>query len=120
MTDWYQISHEGFDLNSAGIYEWRILGVGVYVGKAKKLRQRIKNYPNNVRRMIEGLHWHGNPKKDYRPIHYALRDAFEEGIPVSVTVLEICEPDSRAERERHWIQRRRMEALAGGLPLLNS
>ncbi|WP_213981640.1 GIY-YIG nuclease family protein [Sphingomonas sp. dw_22] len=119
--EWYALSiEENFDLNRSGIYEWRIAGVGIYVGKAKTLRRRIRDYPNNVRRMINGLAWHGNSSKDYRQIHHELRRAYDSGTQVSVAVLEICDPSSRAERERHWIEQRRKEHLAGGPRVLNS
>jgi hypothetical protein len=109
-----------FDLKQCGIYEWRIEGIGLYVGKAKNLQSRIRAYPNNVRRMIDGEPWHGNPKRAYRRVHHELRRAYEDGVAVVVTVLEICDPDVRAERETHWIAIRQRESLIGGLPLLNS
>lgn len=107
------------DLNAAGVYEWRIDGVGVYVGKAKKLKSRLQAYPRNVRRMLEGLPWHGNPAREYRRIHHALRQAYESGATVRVAVLEVCDPKERAEREIAWIAKRQEEAAAGGPPLLN-
>jgi hypothetical protein len=108
------------DLKSSGIYEWRIDGIGVYIGKALKLNSRIRAYPNNVRRMIAGLHWHGDATKDYRKIHKALRQAHDHGLLVTVSVLENCSRDRRLERELYWISRRREEAMNGGLPLLNA
>ena len=119
--DWYSKAFdEGYDTSCAGVYEWRIEHTGLYIGKAKVLRKRVRNYPNNVRRMLEGLPWHGNPSRDYRPIHYALRKAYDDGLVVSVSILETCDPSIRAERERYWINLRREEALEGGLPVLNS
>ena len=120
-TGWYAPPDEGhFDLGQSGIYEWRIEGVGIYVGKAKTLRTRLRHYPNNVRRMIDGLAWHGNPNKAYRLIHDELRRAYDAGVRVSVAVLEICDPGARAERERFWIEQRRKEHLTGGPRVLNS
>jgi hypothetical protein len=119
--NWYVPPDEAlFDLDRPGIYEWRIAGVGIYVGKAKALRRRLRDYPNNVRRIVDGLAWHGNPKKNYRQIHHALRDAYEAGLRISVVVLEVCHPDARAERERYWIERRRKEQENGGPKVLNS
>lgn len=70
--DWYAREIEAaLDLDQSGIYEWRIEGVGVYVGKALRLKSRLRAYPNNVRRMLQGLHWHSDPTRDYRPIHHA-------------------------------------------------
>ena len=104
----------------AGVYQWSIEGVGVYVGKAKVLRDRLRAYPRNVLAMIEGRSWHGNPAREYRAIHKALREAHDAETLVTVTVLEVCDPDIRAERERHWIRVRRDEAEVGGPRVLNS
>jgi len=106
-------------MNAAGIYEWRIDGAGVYIGKAKCLRKRIRAYPNNVRRMMNGRPWHGNHAKDYRPIHHALRQAYVSNAVVSVAVLEVCDPAERAARERFWIAMRVQEHLSGGPCVLN-
>jgi len=120
-SDFYaQILGASFDLNAPGIYQWEIEGVGIYVGKALKLRSRIRAYPNNVRRMVAGLHWHGDPSKEFRPIHKHLREAHDNGTKVIVKVLENCHRDTRAEREQHWISQRLVEYRNGGPRLLNA
>jgi hypothetical protein len=119
--DWYRREIDpSTNLDAAGVYQWSIEGVGVYVGKAKKLRTRLSAYPRNVLAMLEGRSWHGDATKDYRQIHHKLRAAYETGKVVMVTVLETCEPEVRANRERHWIAVRRAEAEQGGPPVLNS
>lgn len=119
--DWFQLAVDPtVNMSAAGIYQWSIEGVGVYIGKAKVLRHRLRAYPRNVRAMIEGRPWHGNPEREYRAIHKALREAYDAGTLVTVTVLETCDPAVRAEREQHWISVRRDEAERGGLPVLNS
>jgi len=118
---WYApVYDDELDLKQSGIYEWRIEGVGLYVGKAKTLRSRIRHYPNNVRRMIDGKPWRGNSNRDFRDVHYHLRQAYDDGTGVTVAVLELCEPAIRAERERYWIERRREEHKAGGPQVLNA
>ena len=117
---WYLIVTQGFDLDKPGIYEWRIGDIGLYVGKAKRLRRRIRDYPNNIRRMIEGLPWHGNDAKQYRGIHYELRTAYDAGVEVRVQILENCLAEDRAFRERAWIAVRRQEQNAGGPRVLNA
>ena len=117
---WYVREIENIlDLDLPGIYEWRIEGVGVYAGKALRLKSRLRAYPNNVRRMLRGLPWHNNAARDYRPIHHALRDAHEAGTVVVVRVLEVCTSEARNEREQYWIKLRREEAAAGGPKVLN-
>lgn len=110
------------DLAGSGIYEWRIEGIGLYTGKARKLSSRIHAYPRNLRNLIAGKPWHGNPTRSYRPIHLALRDAYEQGRRVTVTVLEMCnsQPETRLSLERQWIAKRREEERLGGPKVLNA
>ncbi|WP_419694407.1 hypothetical protein ACN2CC_28110 [Mesorhizobium muleiense] len=120
-SDWYRRDIDsGFDLDLPGIYEWRIEGVGIYVGKALRLKRRLAHYPNNVRRMLQDLPWHGNPNRDYRGIHHALRRAYEHQIVTSVAVLETCSREARSEREQYWIRQRRAEQATGGPKVLNA
>ncbi|MDB5538472.1 MAG: hypothetical protein JWQ89_199 [Devosia sp.] len=56
-SDWFSIVSGGFDPSLSGIYEWRIPGIGIYVGKAATLSKRIRAYPNNERRMSLKLPW---------------------------------------------------------------
>ncbi len=108
------------NMDAAGIYQWSIDGIGVYIGKALHLRKRLRAYPRNVRAMLEGRHWHGNPDREYRKIHKALRDAYVAGTQVTVSVLENCDPLDRSAHERYWIRIRCEEAKRGGPKLLNS
>jgi hypothetical protein len=120
--NWYHRTEDpSINMDAAGVYQWTIEGRGVYVGKAKVLRKRLPAYPRNVLAMLQGRHWHGNPAKKYRAIHEALREACDLGKSVTVTVLENCDASVRAQRERHWIKLRHIEAeKPGGLPVLNS
>lgn len=70
--------------------------------------------------MVDGRPRHGNPAKEYRAVHKALRKAHDAGTLVTVTVLETCDPALRAERKRHWIRVRRNEARQGGPDVLNA
>lgn len=120
-SDWFRRDIDGeLNLDQPGIYEWRIEGFGVYVGKALRLTRRLSHYPNNIRRMLQGLPWHGNSARDYRTIHHALRQAYEKQLAISVTVLEVCSRDMRSEREQYWIKLRRAEEASGGLKVLNA
>jgi hypothetical protein len=111
---------ETIDLDAPGIYEWRIEGTGVYIGKAKVLRNRINAYPRNVLAMLNGRPWHGDPTRSYRPIHHALHQAHESKGAVKVTVLENCGLEERSAREQMWIAKRRAESNAGGPRVLNA
>ena len=108
------------DLNATGIYEWRIEGVGVYVGKAKRLKDRMSAYPRNVRRMLEGRPWRqGKLQNGYRRVHHALRRAHDEGHVVTFSVLELCSFEDYGRRETAWVLVRRQEEAEGGLMVLN-
>ena|ERR1700677_1809584 len=111
---------DGIDINSAGIYEWRIDGIGVYVGQARMLASRIRAYPNNVRKILDGRPWRKNSKRPFRNVHHRLQDAHEARTLVTVSVLENCAPESLNERERYWIARRRDELTGTELKILNS
>ncbi|WP_174285623.1 hypothetical protein [Sphingomonas bacterium] len=118
--DWFHlIVDASVNMDGAGVYQWSIEGEGLYVGKAKVLRKRLRDYPQNVRSMIEGRFWHGDPTKDYRAIHHQLRKAYDAEICVVVTVLETCDAAVRSERERWWITLRRREEAGGGPRVLN-
>lgn len=110
----------GCDMASAGIYEWRLDGFGVYVGQSKRLVSRIREYPNNVRKLIAEAPYRAGKPYSYREIHHHLRQACDSGAAVSVTVLENCDPADLNTRERYWIARRRDEAARGGPQVLNS
>lgn len=111
-----------FDIRAPGIYEWRIEGLGIYVGLTEqKLRTRIRAYRNNVRRHLAGSDYHGQAGGKYRVIHEAMKQAREEGRTVTVTVLQNCEKDLALLMlcEGEWIAKRRCEEAAGGPKVLN-
>lgn len=87
------------NMGEAGVYQWSIEGIGVYVGRAKVLRDHLSADPRNVLTMREGRPRHGNPAREYRGIHKALGVAYDAGTSVTVTVLEICDPSVLAERK---------------------
>ncbi len=39
----------------SGIYLWEIEGVGSYVGETRDLASRLREYPNNIRKLLLGL-----------------------------------------------------------------
>lgn len=92
---------------------------GVYVGKAKELTKRLAAYPRNVRDILLGRGWHGQDERKFRKVHYSLHQAHQDGLVVSLAVLENCPAEVLDDRERYWINRRREEAAQGGPALLN-
>lgn len=120
-ADWWSVeTPKGHCLDRPGIYEWRIGERFVYIGKSKALARRIREYPNNVRKLIaEQAYRKANPNA-YRPVHIELRLAHDALTPVVVAILENCEVSALSERERHWIAWRKNEDLLGGRKVLNA
>lgn len=103
-----------------GIYEWRIGDQGPYIGKSKRLRKRIREYPNNVRKLIYGLPYRKGKPTAYREVHHELRLAHDQFLTVTVTVLENCEHSQLDVREQHWIAVRKAQAELGGPRVFNA
>src|SRR5690606_7586517 len=117
--DWWAPSG-AVDLNRPGIYEWTITGVGRYIGKAGTLKRRIREYPNNVRKLLDGQPYRKKYPTRFRAIHHHLYVGRETGRHISVTVLEHCARSELNARERYWIQARLKDFERGGLPVLNN
>jgi hypothetical protein len=120
-TDWFaqQIS-DHINLDAPGIYEWRIEGVGVYIGNSNHLRRRLKEYLNNVRNIVSGLPYRKNNPDGFRVVHHHLYEVWKRRSAVTWTVLENCELASLNDRKQFWIDRRREEEKTGGPRVLNS
>lgn len=108
------------DLQLPGIYEWRIGDTALYVGKSCRLLNRIKEYPNNVRKLLAGRPYRLSDPEGYRSVHHELRRAHDDLAAVTVTVLENCDRTDLSSREQHWISVRRAAAETGGPRILNS
>ena len=118
--EWWHLSLPNeCSLDRAGIYEWRIGDESLYVGKSSRLSSRLREYPNNVRKLIDGQPYRKNKPNGFREVHRELRHAHDAGLRVSFTVLENCERQDLNARERHWIMVRLHEADRGGPRLLN-
>ncbi|MGV3553631.1 MAG: hypothetical protein ACO1OD_00065 [Croceibacterium sp.] len=107
------------DVMKPGIYEWRIGQFAVYVGKSKRLRSRIREYPNNVQKLINEAPYRLTNPDGFGEIHRYLHEASLQGYRATVTVLENCEEPELNARERYWIELRRKEARDGGPRVLN-
>ena len=117
---WTRDIAEHIDLDLPGIYEWRVGGDSLYIGQSAGLRSRIREYPNNVRKLIVGKAYRKSKPTRYRDIHYELRAAHDGMTPVIVTILENCARADLNQREQCWIATRRAEAELGGPRVLNA
>lgn len=108
MSEWGTLVFERdiraeIDLELPGIYEWRIAGSGSYVGKSRKLKRRLREYPNNLRKLGLGLPYRAGKPELFRLVHREMLLAHSEGRKVVFTVIENCPLDQLTERERFWI-----------------
>lgn len=120
---WFSREFGRVDPRQPGIYEWSICGkdkrkLAIYVGKAKNVEKRCQRYERNVRRLLNGLPYH-IMSRDYRAVHYALREAHDRHGHVAVSILENCDDGKLTKRESYWIDRRRREEKGGGPIVLN-
>jgi hypothetical protein len=120
-SDWWTRDvPEHIDLNLPCIYEWRLSDESLYVGKAALPKRRLREYPNNVRKLIAGEAYRKGKPTSYRAVHHELRSAHDRVLTVTFTVLENCDNGDLNERERYWIAKRRAEAAIGGPRVLNA
>ena len=122
-SSWFEIRANKPQLDSPGIYAWHVVGAngyhGVYIGKATKIGDRMRAYPKNVQRNLEGKPYHGNSSKDYRPVHYKLTEALQSGMHVVFEVVEECPCENLNERENYWINHWREGEARGNVEVLN-
>ena len=103
----FTLAHtDGCDLDRPGIYEWRIAESEAYVGQSKRLRSRLREYPNNVRKLLTGQPYRRGRPSSFRFIHHELAKAQAEGRAITFTVLENCAVEDLNHRERYWIAKR--------------
>ena len=104
-----------------GLYEWRIAGVGCYIGQYTHARRPRREYGLNVGRILASRPYRKSNPKGFRLIHCALAQAAQGDISITLILLENQELKvDRNRRERELIAQRRTESLSGGLPVLNS
>ena len=53
--------------------------------------------------MIEGKSWHGDPKKDFRPVHYALFQAVKKKLKVALIISENLTGFALLDRQKDLI-----------------
>jgi len=120
--NWYRETIEsGVSPELPGIYEWRIEGVGCYIGQYTRVRRPRRHYSRNLTRMFAGLPYRKSKPDGFRLIHHALADAIRKRRTVTLILLEnqVSKVD-RNHREQELIMERKAEAAAGGLRVLNS
>ncbi|MGQ3214770.1 hypothetical protein [Shinella sp.] len=107
LENWYtcEIS-SGVDVNLPGIYEWKIEGVGSYIGRYTRRSRPFKEYERNVLKLLNGRPYRPAKPDKFRAIHRALFAAHTEGRHITLIILENCAPSELNEREAvHIIDR---------------
>jgi hypothetical protein len=120
--DWYkEVPAPSVDPALPGLYEWRIAGVGCYIGQYTHVRRPRREYGLNVGRILAHRPYRKSKPEGFRLIHHELAKAAQAGIGITLELLENqTSKDDRNCRERELIAERRALALVGGLPVLNA
>ncbi len=119
---WYVESvTPGVDPLRPGLYEWRIEGLGVYVGQYTRASRPRPEYGRNVANILNVRPYRKGKPDRFRAIHLTLAEAVRSGRPVNLTFLEnVPLKLDRNRREREVIAERREAASEGGPRVLNS
>lgn len=106
---------DGARWDKPGLYEWKILGVGSYIGQYSHISRPLKHYSRNVRNLLAGKSYRkGNPK-GFRRIHHELADAVVAGTTIKLIILENPPRRKINQRERELIAKR---GTLNGPPLI--
>lgn len=120
-SGWYdEIFVEGVDGALPGIYEWRIEGIGVYIGQYTRVSRPRRRYTRNVDNIRAARPYRLGKPDGFRGIHRRLAEGVIDGRRITLALIEnVPDKVGRNRRERELIAQRRDEATKGGLPVLN-
>lgn len=94
---------EGMTLDLPGIYAWKIEGGAVYVGRYTNKSRILREYENNIRRLLSGEPYRRQKPTGFRRIHRALADAVRHHRRIELHILQNCLPHELDHQERSWI-----------------
>ena len=73
---WYSLSvAPGASVDKPGLFEWRIDGVGSYIGTFKQCDSRLKDFTRNMERLLNGEDYRPDDPDGFRRIHHELAKA---------------------------------------------
>ncbi len=121
MAPWFsEIPVVGVDPSLPGLYEWRIDGVGCYIGQYTRATRPRREYALNVGRFLAGKPYREHKPDGFRAVHLRLAEAAKAGTRVTLSLIEnVPDKADRNRREREVIADRRYEAAKNGLSVLN-
>lgn len=103
MGDWYTIELP----DGPGIYRWTIEPPDgppqVYIGKARRLSLRLRQYIKNVENLRGGRDYRKGDPTGFRVVHVALAEAVEKRHKVTLSIVEACAEEDLSTREAYWI-----------------
>lgn len=120
--DWHTyVLTEGVREDRPGIYEWRIEGVGVYVGKYTRISRPKKQYGRNLFNILNSKPYRPRNPNGFRRVHRELERAYRERRTITLTILENVSPAELNRRERELIVERRanLNGPVAGLQISN-
>jgi hypothetical protein len=107
QSSWFRlVVTAGATLDRPGIYEWRIEGVGSYIGKFTKKGRPLNDYQRNVARLIDRKPYRPKRPEAFRHIHRVLATAVSSGTPVTLIIVENPPLPDINRRERELIRLR--------------
>ena len=110
IEPWYKlVINDGVTPDLPGIYEWRIDGIGSYIGKYTHSRRSLKEYAKHVRSQFTGGKYRPANPNGWRRIHVELYRACLEKRDIELIFVENCSLTEINKREQHYI------ALRGSL-----
>ena len=81
--DWFTyVLPSGVREDRPGIYEWRIEGVGVYIGKYTRISRPKKQYTRNVSNLANRLPYRPRNPNGFRRIHKELERSERGKLPL--------------------------------------
>ena len=105
--NWYTlIVNDGTTLSLPGIYEWKIEGVGSYIGQYKHKYRPTREYERNVFKIATGRAYRPGKPDGFRRIHRELEAAHRDGRAITLIIVENCLDSERNQREAFHIAAR--------------
>jgi hypothetical protein len=102
--NWYTyVVADGVNLALPGIYEWKIKGVGSYIGKYTYISRPTKGYSRGVGRLLNNRPYRPLDPYGFRDIHYDLGEAHLEKRQIWLIILENVDPFYLEQRENELI-----------------
>jgi hypothetical protein len=115
--DWYSVTiTDGANPDLPGLYEFKIDGVGSYIGKYTNFSQRCKLYSRNVDNLLNKRTYRKGKPNQFRRIHRELADAVRAGKRINLIVLENQDRGPKLNR-REWELIRERGTLNGPSPI---